>query len=105
VGWNLSVSYNPGLRRYILCTQHLENRTGNIGIFDASKPWGPWTTVLFEEEWGVPHIEASTWLWHSPTKWLSRDGTAFTMVFTGKNSNDSWNTVEGRFVLESPPRP
>lgn len=101
VGWNLSVSYNPGLKRYILCTQHTENRAGNIGIFDAPEPWGPWTTVLFQDKWGAPHLEASTWLWHFPTKWLSRDGRAFTMIFTGKNSNDSWNTIEGRFVLKA----
>ncbi len=104
VGWNLSVSFHPGLQRYLLCTQHTENRAGNIGIYDAPEPWGPWTTVLFDRKWGVPHIEASTWLWHFPTKWFGADGSSFTMVFTGKNSNDSWNTVAGRFILSGSER-
>lgn len=38
VGWNLSISYNAGLRRYIQCTQHTENAAGNLGIFDAPEP-------------------------------------------------------------------
>src|SRR5690606_40074440 len=49
VGWNLSVSYHPGLRRYLLCTQHTAIAEGNLGIFDAPEPWGPWTTVRSEE--------------------------------------------------------
>jgi hypothetical protein len=102
VGWNLSVSYNAGLRRYILCTQHTAIAEGNLGIFDAPEPWGPWTTVAFESGWGTEEIGRTSWLWHFPTKWLSATGTEFTMVFTGKFANDSWNTVRGRFVLAKP---
>lgn len=98
VGWNLSVSYHAGLGRYLLCTQHTANAGGNIGIFDAPEPWGPWTTVAYESGWGTDEIGRTSWLWHFPTKWLSADGTEFTMVFTGKYANDSWNTVRGRFV-------
>ncbi|MDO8541324.1 MAG: DUF4185 domain-containing protein [Opitutaceae bacterium] len=99
VGWNLSVSYNPGLRRYLLATEHAETHAGKFGLFDAPEPWGPWTTVAYDNNWGAGHIEATTFYWNFPTKWLSPDGTRFTLVFTGKNTNDSWNTVAGRFVL------
>jgi len=98
VGWNLSASYNPGLRRYLLCTEHSVTHAGKPGIFDAPEPWGPWTTVAYEEDWGKGHIEVSTFYWNFNPKWLSADGMDFTMVFSGKNSNDSWNTVKGRFV-------
>ncbi len=98
VGWNLSVSYNPGLRRYLLTTEHTETHAGKFGLFDAPEPWGPWTTVAYEDNWGAGHVEVSTFYWNFPTKWLSADGSAFTLVFTGKNTNDSWNTVTGRFV-------
>ena len=101
VGWNLSVSYNAGLRRYFLCTEHTETHAGKLGIFDAPEPWGPWTTVAYEEAWGKGTIEVSTFYWNFPTKWLSADGTRFTLIFTGKNTNDSWNTVAGRFVRGS----
>ena len=50
VGWCMSVSYNSGLKRYILTTEHTETHRGNIGIFDAPEPWGPWTTVYYTKE-------------------------------------------------------
>jgi hypothetical protein len=98
VGWNLSVSFNPGLHRYLLATEHGATHVGKLGIFDAPDPWGPWTTVTYEDKWGEGHFEVSTFYWNFPTKWLSADGTDFTFVFTGKNSNDSWNTVRGKFI-------
>jgi hypothetical protein len=102
VGWNLSASYNPGLRRYLLATEHGETHAGKFGLFDAPEPWGPWTTVAYEESWGAGHIEVSTFCWNFTAKWLSADGTRFTLIFTGKNTNDSWNTVAGRFLLRAP---
>ncbi len=102
VGWNLSVSHNPGLRRYLLATEHGETHAGRFGLFDAPEPWGPWTTVAYDETWGAGHVEVSTFYWCFTPKWLSPDGTRFTMLFTGKNTNDSWNTVAGRFVLRRP---
>ena len=98
VGWNLAVSFNPGLRRYVLTTEHTETHAGKLGIFDAPEPWGPWTTIGYEESWGAGHVEVSTFYWNFSPKWLSEDGTRFTMIFSGKNTNDSWNTVAGRFV-------
>ncbi|MEO6786784.1 MAG: putative collagen-binding domain-containing protein [Chthoniobacteraceae bacterium] len=59
---------------------------------------GPWTTVAYDEAWGDGHVEVSAFFGSLPNKWLSADGTRFTMVFTGKNSNDSWNAIAGRFV-------
>jgi hypothetical protein len=93
----VSVSYNPGLGRYFLITEHTAGMRGNIGIYDAPEPWGPWTTVLFESGFGTPGIDATTFFWNFSNKWLSADGRDFTMVFTGVSSNDSWNTVRGRF--------
>jgi hypothetical protein len=104
----VSVSYNPGLGRYFLITEHTAGMRGNIGIYDAPEPWGPWTTVLFESGFGTPGIDATTFFWNFSNKWLSADGRDFTMVFTGVSSNDSWNTVRGRFTTGSaspPPTP
>lgn len=98
VGWNVSVSYNPGLQRYILCTEHTETHAGRMGMFDAPEPWGPWTTVVYTENFGEGAVEVSAFYWNFCTKWLSDNGKHFTLLFTGKNSNDSWNTVEGEFI-------
>jgi hypothetical protein len=97
VGWNTSASYNAGLRRYLVTTEHVASMKGNIGIFDAPEPWGPWTTVLYASAFGEPQIEPTAFFWNFPTKWISGDGKSFTLVFTGMNTNDSWNTVRGAF--------
>ena len=101
VGWNVSVVHNAGLGRYLLCTEHSKSHAGRLGMFDAPEPWGPWTTVAYEEAWGEGHIEVSTFFWNLTQKWMSADGTKFTMIFTGKNSNDSWNTIEGQIHSSS----
>lgn len=92
VGWTVAVSYNQGLKRYILTTEHTESFKGNLGIFDAPEPWGPWTTVAYYTNWS-----ASTFFWNFSNKWLSSDGKSFTLIYTGLGSNDSWNTVRGSF--------
>lgn len=98
VGWNLSVSYVPVVDRYLLCTEHSQTHKSQLGIFDATSPWGPWTTVCYTDSFGKDAIEQSCFYWSFPSPWLKTDGQ-FTMAFTGKNSNDSWNTVPGRFQL------
>jgi hypothetical protein len=103
VGWCLSVSYNAGLRRYLLATEHDATFGGNLGLFDAPEPWGPWTTVLYTSSWGSGNIETSTFFWNFSNKWLSADGKSFTLVFTGVGSNDSWNTVRGSFTTAASP--
>jgi hypothetical protein len=95
VGWTVSVSYNPGLDRYFLITEHRETYSANMGIFDAPEPWGPWTTVEYYDNWGGTE---ETFFWNFSTKWLSEDGREFTLIYTGTGDQDSWNTVRGRFI-------
>jgi hypothetical protein len=99
VGWNTSVSYNSGIQRYLLITEHGTSLKGNMGLFDAPSPWGPWTTVKYTTAFGTPHIEPTSFFWNFSNKWTSVDGKIFTLVFTGTRSNDSWNTVRGAFSL------
>ncbi len=104
VGWCLSVSYNPGLKRYLLCTEHTASFEGHLGMFDAPEPWGPWTTVFYAQDaelFGTGRIETGTFFWNFSNKWLSPDGRDFVLIFTGINTNDAWNTVEGSFGLAS----
>ena len=99
VGWNTSASHNRGIGRYFLITEHTNSAAGNIGIFDAPQPWGPWTTVLYTSAFGSPQVEATSFFWNFSNKWTSDDGKKFTLVFTGTKGNDSWNTVRGTFSL------
>ncbi len=103
VGWNASVSYNTGLNRYLLITEHGQSAKGNLGMFDAPEPWGPWTTVTYGSNWMNTR---TTFFWNFANKWLSPDGKSFTLVFTGTDSGshtyDSWNTIKGNFSILRP---
>ena len=107
VGWNTSASYNAGIGRYFLITEHTHTFEGTIGIFDAPEPWGPWTTVLYSDSFGEGEIAQTTFFFNFANKWLSADGKDFVLVFTGigADTNDSWNTVQGSFDLYPPPEP
>lgn len=92
----VAVSYNPGLKRYLLTTIAID-RTGWMSIYDAPEPWGPWTHVHTEhnpERWGTLTI-----IFTFVNKWLSADGRDFVLVHT---KNDRWATIEGRFELVGP---
>jgi len=104
VGWNLSVNYNAGLGRYMMMTQHTANHEGWMGLFDAPEPWGPWTTIQYHDTipFGDGEVANNTFFWTFSNKWASADGLDFVMIFTGINSNDTWNTVKGSFVLRNP---
>ena len=98
VGWNLAVSYNAGLGRYLLTTEHAKSHASNLGIFDAPAPWGPWTTVGYYSNW---LSFDNLFFWNFSNKWLSSDEKDFTLIFTGVKVNDSWNVIRGRFTLAS----
>lgn len=100
VGWCINVSYNLGLKRFMLTTEHTETHRGNIGIFDAPNPWGPWTTVCYQQNWGEGHIPLNTFFWNFSNKWASEDGKSFTLIFTGRKENDSFNILRGRFEFK-----
>jgi hypothetical protein len=98
VGWNMSVTYIAGLERYLLATEHTQSFAGNLGLFDAPEPWGPWTTVGYYSNW---EGQGSNFFWNFSNKWTSANGTDFTLVYSGTGGNDSWNSVRGRFLTTS----
>ena len=82
----VAITYNAPLRRYFLTTAHgVPNgipHTPALGVFDAPEPWGPWTTVYYNDEWSE-----QGWMIHHkfPTKWMSRDGKSMWLVFSGQH--------------------
>lgn len=83
------ISYDPALRRYLWVqilpqSRHPEGPRfqGGFGVYDAPEPWGPWTTVFFTEDWDVGPGETASF----PTKWMSADGRALALVFSGVDS-------------------
>jgi chitodextrinase len=93
----VAVSYNAGLGRYLLATEFSTSSDGNLGIFDAPEPWGPWTTVTYQREFGGGHC----FYYNFSNKWLSPDGKDFTLIYTGVGTEDAWHTVRGRFTTST----
>jgi hypothetical protein len=79
------VVYNPGLKRYLLCTatsgaaRWCGTDSKYLGIFDSPHPWGPWTTVTQIEGWGG---EENRFQPRIPSKWISEDGRSFYFLYS-----------------------
>jgi hypothetical protein len=94
------ITYDVGLKRYLWCqiipgTQGKREDTrfeGGFGIYDGPEPWGPWTTIFFTEKWDVGPGETSSF----PTKWMSADGKALHLVFSG---DDCFSVRKATLVL------
>ena len=98
----VSVGYSPAIGSFFLFNASLRNDTRDkkhrqtLSIHQAPAPWGPWRRV---GDWPDFLGLRDTFFYTLAPKWISADGTGFTLVFTGTGRNDSWNTVRGRFVL------
>ncbi len=109
----VSAIYNPGLDRYLIGYAHTERRGSDMAILDGPTPWGPWTTVMYDFNWGAGQFTGSCCLLiHFAPKWWLNGGRRFTAVFSGGGAANSWNTVEGTFTVNgtappplSPQRP
>jgi len=80
-----SVSYNAEMGRYLWCQTGTGGDTrfrGGLAIYDASEPWGPWTTVFYTDQWDIGPGETSC----LPSKWMSDDGRTVHLVFSGNDS-------------------
>jgi len=89
------ISYHAGLERYLWCQTGRGEDTrfrGGFAVYDAPEPWGPWTTAYHTEEWDVGPGESSC----LPTKWMSADGRAVHLVFSGE---DHFSVRKGTLVL------
>ncbi|HEV2970578.1 MAG TPA: hypothetical protein VGY55_11465, partial [Pirellulales bacterium] len=90
-----TVSYNRGLRRYLLCQAGTTRDVhAGFGIFDAPEPWGPWTTVTYSPQWDIDPGETAS----LPTKWISADGLTLSLVFSG---GDALNVRHARVKTSS----
>lgn len=103
-----TVVYVPGLQRYLLTNFH--TGPGQLGIFDSAEPWGPWTTVTYEENWASMGTEGQGLTCSFPAKWMSADGQTLWCVFSaygpgakqGINAHDEFNIVKATIHLKAP---
>jgi hypothetical protein len=100
-----SVVYVPALRRYLWTCFH--KGPGQLGVFDGPQPWGPWTTVAYEDRWGRMGAEGEGLTCSFPPKWMSADGLTLWCVFSvygagarqGIDAHDRFNLVKATLTL------
>jgi len=104
-----AVVYNPALQRFLLTCFHVG--PGQLGVFDAPAPWGPWTTVAYYEDWGRMGIAGEGLSCAFPQKWISADGLTLWSVFSvygegakqGINAHDKFNLAKATLTLNPSP--
>jgi hypothetical protein len=100
-----SVVYDPGIKRFLLISYHIG--PGQLGVFDAPEPWGSWTTVAYEENWGRMGRKGHGLSCEFPQKWMSADGLTLWSIFSvygegakrGVNAHDKFNLVKATLTL------
>jgi hypothetical protein len=99
-----TITYDHGLKRYLLSCFH--TGPGQLGIFEATEPWGPWHTVAYYESWGDMAAAGEGLDCEFPSKWISGDGLSLWCVFavygeggkTGIKAHDKFNLVNVTFT-------
>lgn len=99
----ISLTYNKALKRYILTASHKVGagiHNASLGVFDAPEPWGPWTTVYYDDHWSGNH---RTYHHKFPTKWMSADGRTMWLLYSGLGGNN-YAFILKKATLELAPR-
>lgn len=106
--WHVDVCHHPGLNRFLLSKPHYgpgtdrqtvkpsEGGVASFGLFDAPKPWGPWTTVAYQDNFKDDLVKFSYFI---PRKFLGGDGRTFWLAWSGWPEYDSVSFVRGELVL------
>ena len=80
------VVFNPGINRYLLLTatsgasQWCGTAEKYFGMFEATKPWGPWRTVKQIKDWGGE--KENRFQPRIPPGWISEDGRTFYLLYS-----------------------
>jgi hypothetical protein len=101
------IVYNPGIKRFILTCYH--TGPGQLGVFEAPMPWGPWSTIAYHENWGGMGSEGEGLSCEFPQKWMRADGATMWCIFAvyggsakkGINAHDRFNLVRVKLDLEA----
>lgn len=104
------VSYNTGLKRYMMGNYGFIDADGNprpyhqawpesaqrsqLTLFEAPEPWGPWSLFYRDDNWG----RLGGYQPNFPTKWMSEDGKTLWMVSSG--SYEDYNFTIQQLTLE-----
>jgi len=85
--YRMEVAYVEALDRYLVL-QAFGRTDASWAMFDGPEPWGPWTTVVYEDSgWDLsPNVHG----YRLPTKWASADGRSAYLLFSGHDAYDAF---------------
>jgi hypothetical protein len=101
--WRPNITYNPGLRRYLLTVAHSTvglPSSHKQGVFEAPNLWGPWRTVYYVDNF--LDMRGGWYLgMHFPVKWQANGGKTLWTVFSCHDNADpgSCGKYHDRFNL------
>ncbi|MCX7007211.1 MAG: DUF4185 domain-containing protein [Kiritimatiellaeota bacterium] len=106
-----TLTYAAALKRFLLTVFH--TGPGQLGVFDAPTPWGPWTTVAYYEDWSRMGAEGDGLTCSFPAKWMSADGLTLWSVFSvygpgakqGIRAHDQFNLLKATLTLRQKVQP
>jgi hypothetical protein len=98
--WRPRMTYNPGLKRYLLAVAHSHAASDRMGIFEAPTPAGPWRTVSYGDHF--PGMRGGLhWGLDFPIKWQADGGRTLWATFSCHDGRDpgSCGRYHDRFNL------
>ncbi len=107
--WHIGVTYVPALRRFLLTKPHYppdgdreaiegdRSKVAGLGVFDSPTPWGPWTTVYFEDRFFDAFFKFTHFI---PASYLAEDGKSLWLAWSGYPEYDNVNFVRGEIALK-----
>ena len=123
VGTFVQIIYVPQLKRFVYTNQYgdgslvVNERTGAqvpaggislLSMAQAKNIWGPYTEFYRQQfvapDGHSPTVDLTLFQWNFAPKWFRNPTTNsldFTMFFTGTDSNDSLNIINGTFQLST----
>jgi hypothetical protein len=99
------IVYVPAIKGFLLTCFHVG--PGQLGVFVAPAPWGPWTTVAYYQHWGQMGRAGEGLNCEFPQKWMSADGLTLWAIFSvygdggkqGIRAHDRFNVVKATLTL------
>lgn len=93
LSWGTNAFYNAERGRIWLTARHHAN---GWGIYDATNPYGPWTTIYHIDLGWLDAETKFTYVFNS--KWMDIGGNTYWMVFSGDGDYDRFNVIKLEFV-------
>ena len=102
----MGVQFVPALGRFLLTKPHNapgadrslpegdRSKTAGLGVFGAPAPWGPWSTVYYQDRFRDGLFKFTFFI---PGKFVDAASKSFWLAWSGYPEYDNVNFVRGAF--------